>query len=61
MIDDFIADMKFHGFHAWQCDYCLSALWLEGDHGEYPMLMRMGAIHQDDCQACTAGIKSVSQ
>ena len=57
MIEGFIEEMLFHGFHCWQCPYCFSALWLEG---EPTMLMRYGTTHQDDCKACTEGIEKAT-
>lgn len=57
-IDYFIAEMLFQGHHAWQCPHCLAAIWLEG----MPlMLMRMGTIHQDECEACIDGINKVTE
>ena len=58
IVDQFIIEMNFQGFHAWQCPYCYSALWLEG---EPLMLMRYGTIHIDECQACREGIKEVAE
>ena len=56
MIDGFIEEMLFQGYHAWQCDFCFAALWMEG---EPLMLMRYGTIHQDDCEVCIVAINGV--
>ena len=56
MIDGFIEEMHFQGYHAWQCPRCSAALWMEG---EPLMLMRYGTIHQDDCEVCIVAINGV--
>ena len=54
MIDGFIEEMLFQGYHAWQCNFCHAALWIEG---QPLMLMRYGTFHQNDCEACLEWIR----
>tara|TARA_R110001592_G_scaffold359564_1_gene666380 strand:+ start:308 stop:508 length:201 start_codon:yes stop_codon:yes gene_type:complete len=58
VINGFIEEMHFQGFHCFQCPNCEGALWFEGSP---LMLMRYATIHQDDCEVCSEEIKKVAE